>query len=115
MSEMLKITDSVFHSMYDELVLMGEKDGVNEAMYIKDLQEIIANLTSAIARQKCVLQCTHTITAMEIMQFGLVIVMNSLKKLLLNGGTWAINPARGCQIVFPFFTNLAYNRYDVSR
>ena len=52
MSEMLKITDSVFHSMYDELVLMGEKDGVNEAMYIKDLQEIIANLTSAIESGK---------------------------------------------------------------
>ncbi len=52
MSEMLKITDSVFHSMYDELVLMGEKDGVNEAMYIKHLKEIIANLTSVIESGK---------------------------------------------------------------
>ena len=52
MSEMLKPEDSYFHEMYDENVLMGDKDGVDEALYIKDLKEIIANLTSVIESRK---------------------------------------------------------------
>jgi hypothetical protein len=46
--ELKKIEDSIYHKWYNEDTLIDEKDGVNEAYYIKDLKSIIAKLTSVI-------------------------------------------------------------------
>ena len=52
MAELSRIEESIYHAMYDENVLMGNKDGVEEALYIRDLKSIIAKLTSAIESAK---------------------------------------------------------------
>ncbi len=48
MKDLNKIEDSIYHKWYNEDTLIDEKDGVNEAYYIKDLKSIIAKLTSVI-------------------------------------------------------------------
>jgi tRNA(Ile2) C34 agmatinyltransferase TiaS len=57
MDELNKIEESFWHEMYDENVLMGSKDGVEAAMYIRDLKSIIAKLTSVVESSKPI--CPH--------------------------------------------------------
>jgi hypothetical protein len=52
MAELNKIEESIWHEMYDENTLMGNKDGVEAAMYIRDLKSIIAKLTSVVESSK---------------------------------------------------------------
>ena len=63
MKYLKKIEDSVYHKWYNEDTLIDEKDGVNEAWYIKDLKEIIANLTSVIESSRPV--CPYCKKVME--------------------------------------------------
>lgn len=57
MDELNKIEESIWHEMYDENVLLGNKDSVEAAMYIRDLKSIIAKLTSVVESSKPI--CPH--------------------------------------------------------
>jgi hypothetical protein len=66
MAEMNKIEESIWHEMYDENVLMGNKDGVEEALYIQDLKSIIAKLTSVVESSKPICPyCKENMTPMR--------------------------------------------------
>jgi transposase-like protein len=65
MKYLKKIEDSVYHKWYNEDTLIDEKDGVNEAWYIKDLKEKIDNLTSVIESGKPV--CPYCKSELELL------------------------------------------------